>query len=190
MVTKPSTRGGVLAPQLDIWEILGQGRILNLALKDFYSKVYQDEKLAIFFDGITIERAIEKQYSFLKSILTGERCYFGDHPRNAHHWMVISDDLFDYRENLLEQVLISHGLPDEVVRSLRSISEVFRRAIVKTEARPKRIAGRSLPLTGYSSLRLEVGCLCDHCEAEISAGETACYHNRLGTLKCNKCKEI
>ena len=43
-----------------------------------------------FFHGVTQQRAADKQYAFLKQLMTGEKAYFGDRPRNAHHRMVIT----------------------------------------------------------------------------------------------------
>lgn len=180
-------RRGLLAPDPGMWEALGQGEGLLMILTDFYSRVYADDRLAPFFDGVTMDRAIEKQFLFLRSIFTGERVYFGNHPRNAHHWMVISDELFDYREDLMEGCLRRFGLADELVGRWRAVEEVFRRSIVKDRAWRRRIGGQEIAVDGYGTDVLCVGSLCDSCQAVLAPGSTVHYHLRTGKLLCVNC---
>lgn len=180
-------RSGVLSANPQLWLALREGEGLTEILTDFYTRVYQDDRLAPFFHGATMARAIEKQYSFLAEIFTGKRIYFGERPRNAHHWMVISDELFDYREELMEQCLRRYGLSDVHVRSWRAVEEIFRKQIVKAAAVPKKIRGMTLPLEGYDPIEITAGSICDRCEAIIAAGTTVVFHVRTGKLCCNSC---
>lgn len=170
-----------------MWAALDHGRQLSAILGDFYTQVYADSRLSPFFDGVTQQRAIEKQYSFLRSIFTGERCYFGEHPKNAHHWMVITDQLFDYREQLMERCLRAAALPEHLIRRWRAVEEVFRRSIVKARPKPKRIAGMALPVEGYGETRLDVATLCDGCAGEIHEEMLVSYHRRTGKVYCASC---
>lgn len=180
-------RAGDLAPNPEMWEALEQGVLLNSILDDFYTRVYADERLAPFFEGVTKRRVIEKQFAFLRDKFTGERLYFGDRPRNAHHWMAISDELFDYREDLMESCLRRAGLADHLVQAMRDLDEAFRKQIVKAEPFGKKVRGVELPLDGYGEIELPVGILCDSCQAEIDSGTVVCYHNRTGRTFCSTC---
>jgi len=180
-------RKGELAADAEMWQALGEGRLLREILLDFYSQVYADPRLSMFFEGVTIERAIDKQYSFLRSIFTGEKCYFGDHPKNAHHWMVISNALFNYHESLMQNTLRRHGLPEYLIQRWMALEEVFLSSIVKSKPRPRKINGIALPLDGYDSLVLEVSTLCDCCGAEIPSSTVGYYHRRTGKLNCQDC---
>ncbi len=184
---KKRVRKGDLAPNAELWEALRQGEGLSEILNDFYDIVYDDPKMAPFFEGFTKKRAIEKQYSFMMQIFTGERVYFGERPRNAHHWMVISDELFDYREEMMEGSLRRYGLSDELIQKWRAAEEVFRKQIVKSEAWPKKIGGKLMPLEGYETLTLDFGSLCDSCEAAMDEGTTVRYHVRTGKTYCPAC---
>lgn len=190
---KYHNRRGKLAPDPEMWAALSRvaddGAGLNEILDDFYSRVYADARLAHFFEGVTKQRAIEKQHSFLRSIFTGERVYFGDRPRNAHHWMVISNELFDYREALMEDCLRRWGLAEHLIKRWREVEETFRRAIVKDKPWPKKINGVELPLEGYDTLTLEFTSLCDGCEGEMNIGDTVTYHVRTGKTWCATCAE-
>lgn len=180
-------RNGPLAPDPDMWDALGKGDLLAQILKDFYTRVYADDRLAPFFEDVRIERAIDKQYTFLRSIFTGQRCYFGDHPKRAHHWMVISDELFDYREQLMEDCLRRAGLAEPLVARWRAVEEVFRKAIVKAAPMPRKIGAHLIPAEGYREAIIDLATLCDICAVEISQGMRVSYHVRTGKVYCSRC---
>ena len=180
-------RGGTLAPDPELWAALDYGKGLEEILNEFYTRVYDDPRLAPFFEGVTKQRAIEKQFSFLRSLFTGERVYFGNHPRNAHHWMVISDDLFDYREELMTDCLRRHGLPENLISRWRQVEETFRKAIVKDKPLPRRVGGVAVPAEGYSECELSFANLCDGCSGEVRVGDRVYYHVRTGKTYCRTC---
>lgn len=174
-------------PDAELWAALREGELLMAALQDFYGRVFQDERLSSFFHGVTRQRSIEKQYLFLRQILTGDKIYFGERPRNAHHWMVISDELFDYRSNLMLNCLREHGLPEPMVHRFREIEEFYRPDIVKAAPFPRRMGDVELPLDGFDELVMNVGSLCDSCQREVAAGEKVIYHVRIGKIYCTDC---
>lgn len=176
-----------LRPDPEMWSALAEGRLLTEILTDFYTRVYADPRLAPFFEGVSIDRAIEKQWSFLCQIFTGRDVYFGDRPRNAHHWMVISDELMTHREELMASCLRRHGLPEPLVARFRSVEESFRKQIVKDRPRPKKLRGTALPLDGFDELVLAIGSVCDGCLAAVEAGASVRYHRRTGRIRCDAC---
>ncbi len=176
-------------PDPEMWDALQQGALLSEILTDFYQQVYKDPQLAPFFEDTTKQRAIEKQYNFLRQIFTGENVYFGDRPRNAHHWMVISDELFDYREELMANCLRNHGLAEFLVERWRAVEEIYRKQIVKTKPWNKIIDGVSYPVEGFDEIVLSCGSICDNCQNEVATGEKVRYHVRLGTIYCKSCMD-
>jgi len=182
-------RKGPLSSSPELWRELEEGKLLSVVLKDFYARVFLDSRLAHFFEGITQSRVAEQQYSFLRGIIAGERGYFGDRPRNAHHWMVISNELFDYREELLCSCFRRAGLSDRGVEKIRLIDESFRKQIVKEKARAKKLHGVPIPLEGFNDIILEFGTLCDACESPIDVGGRGTYHVRTGRTICTRCAE-
>jgi len=176
-----------LQPEPELWSALGGGPGLTAILEDFYTRVFDDARLAPFFDNVTKKRAIEKQYEFLSSLFSGRRSYFGLNPFNAHHWMVISDELFDYRERLLEQCMRRYGLSEEHIRRWARVHELFRREIVKSRPRGLIRAGVEQPVEGYSEETLPLATVCDGCGGEMSAGSRGRMHVRTGQLFCDVC---
>lgn len=177
-------------PDLELWAALEQGSLLTAVLTDFYGRVYQDARLASFFDGVTKERLIEKQFSFTRQILTGEKIYFGDRPRNTHHWMVISDELFDYRANIMLACLRETGLSESMAHRFMEMEEYYRSDIVKSAPFPRMQGDIARPLEGFGEVVMDVGTLCDACEREVAAGETVNYHVRLGKVYCADCGSL
>lgn len=176
-----------LEPDPQLWAALGEGVLLRQILEEFYGIVFEDERLAPFFHQVTKERAIDKQYSFLKDVFSGSGEYFGLRPYNAHHWMVISDELFDYREALFEGCLRRAGLEDELVRRWNALHERFRSDIVKSKARGLYYDGREHPVQGYSDEVLTVGSVCDGCATEMPEGSIGRMQLRTGKLYCVTC---
>jgi truncated hemoglobin YjbI len=184
----PKRRAGdELKPDPELWAALGEGEGLTEVLRDFYTRVFEDERLSVFFPHVTKDWVIEKQYSFLAAIISGEKLYFGYRPRNAHAHMVISDELFDYRESMMEDCLRRYGLAEHLIRRVRAIHEVYRKQIVKAEPWPRIIRGHKLPIDGYESLELAVGTVCDGCEGVMETGDVATYHLRTGEAYCARC---
>ena len=176
-----------IAPDPDLWDALDQGAGLRAILEDFYARAYADARLAPFFHNVTMKRAISKQYAFLADVFTGQRQYFGLRPFNAHHWMIISNDLFDYREELIEECARAWGLAEAPLRRWMATHERFRRDIVKSTGRGLFVDGVERMMEGYSLETIEVATICDGCLCEIVEGDRARMHRRTGELFCLEC---
>ena len=176
-------------PDLELWEGLQEGRLLSKVLVDFYSRVYEDPLLSPYFEGVTKQRLIEKQYNFLCQVLTGQDVYFGERPRNAHHWMVISDELFDHRADLMKSCLRRAGVPEHLVMRFHAIEEIYRQDIVKDKPWNKILFGKEVPVEGFDVMTLDDATLCDSCQQEIPAGAQVKYHVRMGKVYCASCQQ-
>jgi len=174
-------------PDPALWQELGNGSTVRAILEAFYPKVYSDAQLGPFFRGVTIERSIDKQYSFLKQSMTGEKIYMGDRPRNAHHWMIITHALFDLRQSLMEQTLAEHGLSASQIHRWTRFEEHYRPDIVKSSIWPRLENGVEIMKEGFEREILSEGSLCDHCGAEVPAGTEVLYHLRTGAISCPTC---
>jgi NAD(P)H-flavin reductase/ferredoxin/truncated hemoglobin YjbI len=174
-------------PDLELWGALEEGKLLSKILADFYNHVYDDPFLSPYFDKITKQRIIEKQYNFLCQVLTGKDVYFGERPRNAHHWMVISNELFDHRGELMASSLRRYDVPDHLIKRFCAIEGFYRKDIVKDKPWNKMLFGKELPLEGFDEMTLDDATLCDSCQQEIASGSRIQYHVRLGKVYCQKC---
>ncbi len=176
-----------LRPDAELWRALGEGNLLRAILEEFYTRVYDDPQLAPFFHRVTKERAIQKQYEFVRDVVSGTKDYFGLRPFNAHHWMIISDELFDYRQQLFFDCVRRHGVAEHLARRWEANDELFRPDIVKSNARGLFVDGRETKLEGYSLERLDVATVCDGCGTAMASGCTGRMHRRTGELYCESC---
>jgi ferredoxin/truncated hemoglobin YjbI len=170
-----------------LWHELGEGATVRAVLEAFYAKVYAHPQLNPFFRGVTMERAIDKQYSFLWQSMTGQKVYMGDRPRNAHHWMIITHALFDLRQSLMEETLREHGLSASQIHRWSRLEEHYRPDMVKSEALPRMEDGVPVLNDGFDREVLLEGTLCDHCGQEVPSGVEVLYHRRLGQISCPDC---
>jgi len=189
---EPTTNSASSAPHAaapDLWAELGHGSVVRAVLQDFYTRVYADPVLAPFFRNVTQERVVGKQYAFLHDEMTGHRVdYFGDSMKNVHHWMVITEAVFEHRQRLMETVLREHQLTESQVARWMHFEERHRSDIVKDAPWPREFGGQVLPVDGYEEETLSCGAMCDHCGREIHPGEVVLYHVRLGTISCDRCR--
>lgn len=174
-------------PDPEMWAALDEGKLLTKILTSFYDRVFVDDLLSPYFVGVTKRRLIEKVYSFHYQMFTGEKVFFGERPRNSHNWMVIPDEIFDYREDLMMFCLRKHGLAEHLVKRWRDGEELYRSDIVKSKPVNKVLFGKEVPYEGFESLVMEFSSLCDSCQGEINVGDTIRYHVRMGTTYCPTC---
>jgi ferredoxin-NADP reductase/ferredoxin/truncated hemoglobin YjbI len=174
-------------PDPQLWSALDEGRILREVLEDFYARAFADARLGPYFSGVTQSRLVEKQYSFLRSLIAGTRDYLGQRPRNAHHWMVISDELFDYRLSIMEACMRAHGVGSPWLQRWHAYEEAFRGDIVKATPARRVLHGMEAQPERFETAIIDSGTLCDGCGAAIEPGERVRFHSRLGTTYCRQC---
>jgi len=177
-----------IKPDPELWAALDNGKTLKKILVDFYDLVFEDARLAPFFHKVTKERVAGKQFEFVANLLTGNRGSFVEPPFNSHHWMVISDELFNYREKMFFGVVAKYNIPEHLSARLASIHETFRREIVKSVERGIVHDGVEVTRTGYSNEVMEVASVCDGCYDEIVAGSIVRMHQRTGEVFCLSCE--
>ncbi|MGB1092325.1 MAG: 2Fe-2S iron-sulfur cluster-binding protein [Oceanobacter sp.] len=172
----------------ELWAALVEGDRLQKILSDFYDEVFEDPIMSPYFQNFTKQRSKEKVYSFYKRVFSGESSFFGDRPRNSHHWMVITDEIYDYRLDMLARHMRNHGLPEHLVQVWLSYDEYYRSDIVKTEPRGRRIGGIVQPAGGFGREVLTVGAECDSCHTILDEGIEVLYHLRTGKIYCPNCE--
>ncbi|MBB5374350.1 2Fe-2S iron-sulfur cluster-binding protein [Acidocella aromatica] len=184
------TESEIPYPETDpaLWmELQQDGDKVRKILEAFYDMVYADEQLAPFFENVQKEHVTDKQYVFMKRCLLGEKVYFGNRPRNAHHWMIISDELMDHRQALMLKSLRANGLTQDQIDRWVRFEEHFRGDIVKQETWPKRMGGQDIVFEGVGQEVFPIALICDYCHAEIPAGTTVVVHHRRGLVSCPAC---
>jgi truncated hemoglobin YjbI len=176
-----------LPPDPALWDALGGDAAIRAVLVTFYGKVYADPLLRPFFERVTIDRIIGKQFAFLKENIQGDPVYLGEQPRNSHHWMVINDATFDHRQTLMLQAMHEHGIGDGLIARWLRYEEQFRPEIVKYKPWLKRIGDLLVDTEQYEECVLDDATVCDYCGAEIAGNTRVRYHKRIGKIGCEAC---
>lgn len=177
------------APPTDapLWAELDHGAKVRAVLEAFYPKVYAHPTLAPFFKGVTMRHAIDKQYAFLRLRMTGETVDFVESPRNTHHWMIITHDIFDLRQQLMKDTQRELGLTEAQMQRWTRLEEHYRPDMVKNKAWPRVEKGVEIHNEGFAREILLEGSLCDHCGGEVNTGTEVLYHLRTGAISCPAC---
>jgi hypothetical protein len=81
-------------PDMELWAALQEGKLLLQILQDFYGRVYKDDLLSPYFHGITMQHSIESV--FISAANFTDRNVISAIVPDTHHWMVISDETFQY----------------------------------------------------------------------------------------------
>ena len=184
---EPVDQTVALPPDPQLWHQLGGDNVVRAVLTTFYQSVYQDPQLLPFFERVTMDRIIGKQFAFLKENILGEQVFLGEQPRNTHNWMVINDALFDHRQHLMLQAMRQHQLSESLIERWSAYEEQFRRDIVKYKPWPKRFGDLVIDTEQYETCLLEEATVCDYCGDEIPANTMVKFHKRIGKLGCERC---
>lgn len=113
-------------------EELGGRPILEKVSKAFYDKVYEHPWIGQYFKEVSQEVIESQQVDFMTASLGGPKVYLGKLPVPAHKHMMITDELFLLRKDLLNQAMDEVGVPNELRERWNAIDEAFRTKIVKS----------------------------------------------------------
>lgn len=106
----------------------GQGAV-DAAVDIFYRKVLSDNNVNAFFDGIDMEKQIQKQKSFLTMVFGGPNNYSGKDMREGHKHLVekgLNDSHFDAIVNHLGSTLKELGVSDGNIAEVAAIANSVR----------------------------------------------------------------
>lgn len=113
------------------FEELGGRPMLEKVSKAFYDKVYEHPWIGLYFKDIKQEVIEVQQVDFMSAALGGPKVYLGKLPVAAHKHMLIKDDIFDLREQLLAEALDECGACQDLKDRWQKIDEAFRAKLVK-----------------------------------------------------------
>ena len=120
------------------FERIGGRAMLQKVTKIFYDKVDKHPWIGQYFAEIPQEYIENQQVDFMQGALRGGRTFSGRMPADAHMHMVISDELFDLRNQLLSEALQEAGVPEDLQIIWLGVDEAFRSVIVKGEDRAEK----------------------------------------------------
>lgn len=100
--------------------------------KLFYDKAYADPWLSRFFTDKPQEVLENQQTDFMIQLMGGPKAYGGKSPKSAHQHMVISDELFELRSQMLSDSIKELGISDALREEWLDADRTFKRALMKS----------------------------------------------------------
>jgi len=102
--------------------------------KIFYDKLYADPWLGKFFVGIDQKHIESQQTDFMTMLFGGPKAYNGRMPIDAHEHIMISEELFAARRELLRQSLHEAGISSAEIEDWLRIDLAFKKVLIKKSA--------------------------------------------------------
>ena len=121
-----------MAVDKTLFDRLGGKATYEKVHKIFYDKAYAHPWLRKYFTDKPQEVLEQQQTDFMIQITGGPKRYGGKTPKFAHQHMMISEELFDLRSQLLSESIIEAGIDDDLRQEWLAADCTFKRALVKT----------------------------------------------------------
>lgn len=112
---------------------LGGKEMLKRISKDFYDRVYAHPWIGLYFKDVPQNVIEAQQVDFMNDVLGGTPCYCGKLPIPAHKHMMITEELFDLRQELLNQAFKAVGASEDLVKAWLKIDNAFRGRLIKKD---------------------------------------------------------
>lgn len=112
-----------------LFERLGGQNAVNTAVDIFYRKVLSDDRVNYFFDGVDMEKQIQKQKGFLTMVFGGPNKYSGKDMREGHRHLVkkgLNDSHVDIIIEHLGGTLTELGVNETDISEVAAIANSVR----------------------------------------------------------------
>lgn len=112
-----------------LFERLGGQNAVDTAVDIFYRKVLVDDRVNHFFEGVDMEKQIQKQKSFLTMVFGGPTNYTGKDMREGHHHLIkkgLNDSHVDIIIEHLGNTLKKLGAKEEDIAQVAAIANSVR----------------------------------------------------------------
>ena len=99
--------------------------------KIFYDKVYKHPWLKLYFEHIPQQLIENQQVDFMQKVLGGENLYVGKAPPAAHMHVLINEEIFKVRKQLLEEAFVEAFAKQELIDKWLALDNSFKRVLFK-----------------------------------------------------------
>jgi len=99
--------------------------------KIFYDKAYAHPWLGKYFTDIPQDILKSQQTNFMVQLMGGPKAYSGRSPKFSHQHMMITEELFNLRSNLLSESIKEAGIKDELREEWIAADGALKKSVVK-----------------------------------------------------------
>ena len=117
--------------------------------KIFYDKAYAHHWLSKFFTDKPQVVLENQQTDFMVQLMGGPKAYGGKSPKSAHQHMVITDELFELRSEMLSDSIKEAGISDPLRIEWLEADRTLKRALVKTSEVECTVAYPNQPILNF-----------------------------------------
>jgi len=97
----------------------------------FYNKAFSHPWLKLYFTDKPQTLLEEQQTDFMAQLIGGPKRYAGKTPKMAHQHIHITDELFELRQQLLDEAIREFGLADDLRKEWIMADAALKKAITK-----------------------------------------------------------
>ena len=115
-----------------LYDRLGGKHAFIKVHKIFYDKAYAHPWLSKYFTDKPQEILESQQTDFMVQLMGGPKAYAGKTPKSAHQHMMISEELFELRSQLLSESIKEAGIHDKLRAEWLAADATLKRALVKS----------------------------------------------------------
>ncbi|MCX6129308.1 MAG: group 1 truncated hemoglobin [Proteobacteria bacterium] len=124
-LTKDASEGRSLFERL-------KGRAtLDTVHKIFYDKIYAHPWLKQFFSSIEQKHIEAQQSDFIAQLIGGPKKFSGRMPKDAHMHIMINEEIFAVRHELLAESLSEAGILDPELSEWLRLDLAFKKVLIK-----------------------------------------------------------
>lgn len=114
-----------------LFDRIGGRATLEKVHKIFYDKIYADPWIGKFFAGIDQKHIENQQSDFIAMLFGGPKAYNGRMPIDAHEHIMIGEEIFAVRTELLRQSLTEAGVGTAETEDWLRIDRAFKNVLIK-----------------------------------------------------------
>jgi len=114
-----------------LFDRLGGMETLKKVHKIFYDKLFSHPWLKQFFVDHPQEIFENQQTTFMAGLMGGPKIYAGKTPKMAHQNIMVTDEMFELRSEILAQSIKEAGISDELCEEWLDADRQLKHAVVK-----------------------------------------------------------
>ena len=133
-----------------LYDRLGGKQTFVKVHKIFYDKAYAHPWLGKYLADVDQDLIESQQTDFMVQLMGGPKVYAGKTPKSAHPHVMITEELFELRSQLLSDALKEAGISDDLREEWLAADATFKRVLVKSSEKECTPSYRGQPILNFS----------------------------------------
>jgi len=116
--------------QQSLYEDIGGRDAIESVVSDFYDRMFADETLTPYFEGVDKQELFAHQVQFISAVAGGPVEYDGDDMDSAHDHLGITHEAFDKTAENLTAALRENDVDEDAIETILGEVEALREPVV------------------------------------------------------------